>query len=402
MRREKSYYVLSEVLIKERHAHLVLKELNLKEEDQAFVSALVYTVLQNKLFLEYQFEDLIKRKPKNKVRIVLLMAAAQAFKMSEIPDYALVSEYVELTKKIGEEHASGFVNATLKKMLDRHERKLDMDSLEGISIYYSIPVWILSLLKAQYSYDFALSYAKYIQSIKPTYGWVNTLKTDSIDPSYFDDVEQGIVNTKIFRSEVLDKASVVIQDKNSQDVVNTIPIEKGMDILDCCCAPGTKTLRIANILENTGDIIGVDLIPARVKVTKELMERANVLNTKILEGDAQEISFDKEFDIALIDAPCSGLGVLGHKHDLRYNIQPSDLDDLQTLQANILKNISQYVKKGGLLVYATCTLNKKENEKQIEKFLKENEGYELIYEKTYDPVATQGDGFYVAHCLKKW
>ena len=132
------------------------------------------------------------------------------------------------------------------------------------------------------------------------------------------------------------------------------------------------------------------------------MKRANVQNATIIQGDAAEVKFDEEFDVVLIDAPCSGLGVLSHKHDLRYNIQPTDLDDLEKIQADILNNVAQYIKEDGLLVYATCTLNKKENEKQIEKFLKRHDNYELIFEKTYNPLQTLGDGFYVAHCRKKW
>ncbi len=402
MRREISYKVLDKVLNEDLHAHLVLKDLKLEPSDQAFVSALVYTVLQNKLYLEYQFSDLIKRKPNKKVKLVLLMAAAQAFKMDEIPSYALVNEYVELTKKIGETHSSGFVNAILKKMVERKERTVDLDTIEGVSIYYSMPVWILNLLKSQYSFEFAIEYAKYVQSIKPIYAWVNKLNPSTIPDGLFDENDTRIISSEVFRTTLLDEAKVVIQDINSQDVVDSIPIEKGMNILDCCCAPGTKTLRIANKLENTGSIVGIDLIERRVAVTKDLMERAKVSNATILEGDAQTVSFDTLFDVALVDAPCSGLGVLSHKHDLRYHIKPEDLDDLQTLQANILDNIAQYIKEDGLLVYATCTLNKKENERQIAAFLTRHPNYELVYEKTYNPQKTQGDGFYVAHCLKKW
>lgn len=402
MRREISYQVLNEVLNQGRHAHLVLKELDLNELDQAFVSALVYTVLQNKYYLTYQYEDLVKRKPNKKIQIVLLMAAAQAFKMDEIPDYALVNEYVELTKKIQETHSAGFVNAVLKKMVDRKERPLDTTSLEGVSIKYSMPLWILKLLKHQYSESFAIDYAKYVQSIKPTYAWVNRLKTTEDYTEYFDDVEKGIVNPKIFRSDALVNAEIVIQDINSQAVVDMMPIKKDMHFLDCCAAPGTKTLKIANRLENTGSITAVELVKERVQVTEDLMRRAEVRNTKVIEDDASLIEFDQTFDMALIDAPCSGLGVLSHKHDLRYHIKPNDLDDLEKIQKDILDNVAKYIKVDGLLVYATCTLNKKENEKQIEAFLKRNEAYELVYEKTFNPLETLGDGFYVAHCRKRW
>ncbi len=402
MRREISHQVLSEVLIKDRHAHLVLKELDLETQDQAFVSALVYTVLQNKDYLRYQYEDLIKRKPNRKIELVLLLASAQAFMMDEIPDYALVNEYVELTKKIGEKHSAGFVNAVLKKMVDRKKRLVDTSSLEGVSIRYSMPLWILKLLSAQYSEEFAIEYAKVTQQIKPNYGWVNTLKIDQVESKYFDKADPRIVSPEIFRSTLLDEAKVVIQDVNSQAVVDSMNLKEDMNVLDCCCAPGTKTIRIANKLNNTGKITGVDVVESRVEVTEDLMKRGNVTNATILLDDAQTIEFDEAFDVALIDAPCSGLGVLSHKHDLKYHIKPSDLDDLESLQANILDNISKYIKQDGLLVYATCTLNKKENEKQIENFLKRHNNYELVYEETFDPLETKGDGFYVAHCIKKW
>ena len=402
MRREVSYQVLVEVLHHDRHAHLVLKECDLDEQDQAFVSALVYTVLQNLYYLRYQFEDLMKRKPNKKIELIFLMASAQAFMMDEIPDYALVNEYVSLTKKVNEKHSAGFVNAVLKKMLSRGEKPLDTSSLEGVSIKTSMPLWILNLLKHQYSEDFAIEYAYYVQSVKPTYGWVNRLKVDQVDEKYFNQKNPHIVEPIIFRSDVLEEAKVVIQDINSKDVVDTMPLEKGMNVLDCCCAPGTKTLRIANLMENTGQILGVELHESRVKVTQDLMKRAKVTNASIIQGDAQDIQFDENFDLALIDAPCSGLGVLAHKHDLRYHIKPEDLDDLEVLQMNILDNISKYIKIDGVLVYATCTLNKKENEKQIEKFLRKHENFALIYEKTYHPMETLGDGFYVAHCQKRW
>ena len=139
MRRKESYLVLKEVLINKRHAHLVLKELNLDDQDQAFVSALVYTVLQNLLFLEYQFDDLIKPNTDMSLKIIFYMAAAQAFKMRDIPDYAIVNESVELSKEIGEKYRSGFVNAVLKKMVARGERVIDKDGVDKLSIETSMP-----------------------------------------------------------------------------------------------------------------------------------------------------------------------------------------------------------------------------------------------------------------------
>lgn len=393
MRRKTSYHILERVINQKQHAHLLLKELDLDPQDQAFISALVYSTLQNKLYLEYQLQQVVRKKPQAKLQVLLIMAACEALIMDNTPDYAVVNEYVELSKHLGFRHQSGFVNKVLKLVVENGPAVIDKEGLEKVSIEKSMPLWILNLLKSQYGEAFASDYANYVQEIKPNYGWENALKPHQDTNQYLTD---GIVDSNVFKTDLIQDAHIVVQDINSQRVVDLMPLEKGMHVLDCCCAPGTKTLRIANKLENTGNIIGLDLVASRVKVTEALMERSGVKNATIIEGDATTQAFDSEFDAVLIDAPCSGLGVLSHKHDLRYNIQPEDLDDLQNIQRDILDNISQYVKVGGHLVYATCTLNKKENEKQVSAFLKRNMNYAMVYEETMHPMDTMGDGFYVA------
>lgn len=401
-RRRISYEVVYDVLVNERHAHLALKELRLDSQDQAFVSALVYTTLQHAMYLEYQFSDLIDTKTPKTVHTVLLLAAAQHYKMRDIPDYAIVNESVNLVKSIGQGRYSGLVNAVLKKMLSREVRSISGDLLEVTSIEFSMPLWILKLLSSQYSETYAIDYAKYCQSVKPTYGWLNTLVETSNPSEIFVDIDRGIVSPDVFQKDYLQKGQLVIQDINSRSVVDNIPLNEGMRVLDCCCAPGTKTVRIANKLKTSGEIVGIDLHYNRVLKTQELMQRCNVEIATILEGDASTIRFEEKFDVALVDAPCSGLGVLSHKHDLRYHIKPDELDDLQKIQKEILNNISEFVKIDGLLVYATCTLNTKENRKQIDLFLESHPNYILEYDKLYNPMETLGDGFYVAHCRRTW
>lgn len=398
MRRKISYDILKRVLLQKHHAHLLLKELTLPALDQAFVSALVYSVLQNKLFLEYQVNYHIKKKPSNRVFVLLLMGACEALILDKVPDYAVVNEYVDLAKSLGFKHQSGFVNKILKQIVMNKAQPITLEGLEKISIEKSVPLWILNLLKAQYGEEFAIDYATYIQKEKPIYGWVNRLKYDPKAEDYLND---GIMDPKVFQSNFIKDSKIIIQDINSQRVVDLISLNDGMRVLDCCCAPGTKTLKLANLLNNTGEIVGVDIAKVRVDMTRELMENANVTNATIIEGDATQISFDEPFDVVMVDAPCSGLGVLSHKHDLRYNIQPKDLDDLEQIQKAILNNVAQYVKKGGSLYYMTCTLNKKENERQVNEFLKSHSDYECHYEETLNPIESMGDGFYVAHLVRK-
>ena len=397
--RDKGYDILKSVLYDKKHAHVLLRELELPKREHAFVSRIVYGVLQNKIYLEYHISAYTKKKPDRKSYIILLMGSYEGLFMDSIPDYAVVNEYVNLAKELGLKHQSGFINVVLKKILKQGILEVDKEKIEAVSIETSVPMWILKLLKAQYSESFAIDYAYYSREIKPVYGWVNKLKFDSLAESYLD---EGVVNRDVFRTSLIKDAHLIIQDINSQRVVDLMKIEKGMRVLDCCCAPGTKTLRIANRLENSGEVVGIDIAPTRIKLTQDLMNKAGVENAKIMQADAENVVFDDLFDAILVDAPCSGLGVISHKHDLRYNIEPNDLDTLQILQRDILKNISQYIKIHGVVTYSTCTLNKKENEKQIADFLALHSNFELVYEETMNPIETLGDGFYVAQLRRKW
>ncbi|QIK57399.1 methyltransferase domain-containing protein [Erysipelothrix sp. HDW6A] len=401
MRRLEAYNVLSDVEFRDRHAHLVLKEKEMDPKSQAFVSALVYTVLQHSLFLDYQFQDLVDAKLPKEVALVIKMACAQYFKMDDVPDYALVNEYVELTKTIGKKRYSGVVNAVLKKVIKRGLRPIEETGLKRASIEYSMPLWILNLLSKQYDEKFAIDYAIYCQEIKPSYVRINTLKDYPLDMSYFDEYNNALIaKSELFRSDYLENGVVLIQDINSQKVVPFMNLEDNLEVLDCCCGPGTKTSHIAALMNNTGQIDGVELHQSRADKTSELMERVGATNATIITSDVLEYQTDKKYDRILLDAPCSGLGVLSHKHDLRYHIKPEDLDALVLLQADMLDHVATLLEVDGILVYATCTLNRKENEKQVEAFLARNSNYELLESELCNPMETLGDGFYIAQCRR--
>ncbi len=401
MRRLEAYNVLSDVEFRDRHAHLVLKEKELDPKSQAFVSALVYTVLQHSLFLDYQFQDLVDAKLPKEVALVIKMACAQYFKMDDVPDYALVNEYVELSKTIGKKRYSGVVNAVLKKVIKRGLRPIKETGLKRASIEYSMPLWILNLLSKQYDEKFAIDYAIYCQEIKPSYVRINTLKDYPLDMSYFEEYNNALIaKSELFRSDYLENGVVLIQDINSQKVVPFMNLEDNLEVLDCCCGPGTKTSHIAALMNNTGHIDGVELHQSRADKTSELMERVGATNTTIITSDVLEYQTDKKYDRILLDAPCSGLGVLSHKHDLRYHIKPEDLDALVLLQADMLDHVATLLEVDGILVYATCTLNRKENEKQVEAFLARNSNYELLESELCNPMETLGDGFYIAQCRR--
>lgn len=396
-KRYQAYKLLKEIIFEKRHAHLVLKESDANKEDQKFITALVYTVLQNYLLLTYQLDRYIDKKIDKEVWLLLMMAGAELLKMDGTPDYAVGNYYVDLTKKIKKSRLSGVVNAVIKKISQNGMMPIEGDTIKIASITYSIPEWILRLLKSQYSEAFAIDYAKYTSGIKPNYVRFNTLKNCPYDEELFEKIDGNIVSkSTLFQSDYLEKGCVVIQDINSQKVVPYLELKENMSVLDVCCGPGTKTLHIANELNNTGKIIGVELHQSRSDKTIELLQRCDVTNTEVITQDALDFTSNELFDRILVDAPCSGLGVLTGKPDLRYNILPEHLDELETLQAQILQHVSQFLKVEGILVYATCTLNKKENERQIQKFLLNNENYTLIEDETLVPMNTNGDGFYMA------
>lgn len=403
MRREIAYEVLKEVLFKGRHAHLVLKARHLDSQDQAFVSALVYTTLQHSMYLDFQFSDLVDKNLPVEVKLMIKMGLAQHFKMDSIPDYAIVSESVDLAKKRGYTRYAGVVNKVLKVVIDRGERPLVGTPLKQASLNYSMPMWIMNLLSKQYSEQFALDYAAYCQEIKPAYVRLNTIKNNTVDSNLIEEIDGHLIaKPELFRSNFFASGQGLIQDINSQKVVPYLDLAEDMSVLDCCCGPGTKTVQIANLMNNKGNIVGIELHESRTEATMELLNRCGVTNTEVITSDVLEYTSKDLFDRILLDAPCSGLGVLSHKHDLRYHITPEDLDDLVLLQKDMLDHVSDMVKVDGIVVYATCTLNKKENERQIKDFLSRHDNYECTYEETCNPQETGGDGFYIAQLRRKW
>ncbi len=397
--RKEAYHILKEILFEDKHAHLALREKTFPPQEQDFITALVYTVLDHYLYLDYQVKAYVDDALNKEVHLILMMGAAQHYYFDRVPDYALVNESVDLVKSIGLENFHGLVNAVMKKIVQNPAREIEGDHLEKASIEYSFPLWILKLLSAQYTEDFAIDYAAYCQKQKPYYIRLNPRREDK---ELEEHIEGNQALSSLFQTDFLQKGDVLIQDINSQRVVEYLELEKEMAVLDCCCGPGTKTSQIADKLGDSGMILGLELEPIRAKETEELLAKWGVETPlQIIASDVLDFETSARFDRILIDAPCSGLGVLSHKPDLRYRIQPEDLDELEVLQANILDHTSQFLKEDGLLLYATCTMNRKENEGQVEKFLERNDHFVLKEEIFLNPLETQGDGFYIAQLVKR-
>ncbi len=390
--------ILDRVVRQHGFASLLLRNANIPSQEMGFASEVVYGTIRNQILLEKQWRPFTKH-VKPRLATLLNMSVYQLFFLDSIPSYATIYEAVELAGKSEKE----FVNAILRKVQAQGLIKPSQDTIEDISVLTSHPLWILQLWKAHYGFETMKDIALHNQNPSLVYGRINTLKMPKKELLALNEFRY-IEDDCIFYSGVLQKTKqfregkIIIQDRNSQKVVRQLEVLPGMKVLDACAAPGTKTQQIACLMKNQGKIYATDLYEKRCALIDTLMEKTGVSIVNIACKDASvPKQFEPEsFDRILIDAPCSGLGDLSHKPEIRWHLQPESIDELVMSQAKILDANAEYLKVGGMLVYSTCTLNKKENEIQIQKFLQRHPEYQLLQEKTLFPMEDDGDGFYYA------
>lgn len=389
--RECAYYCLKKVFNDNAYVNLVLKK-QLDEfsgRDASLITKIVYGTIQNYRLLTYQWEHLANKSPNKNIAILLNMSCYQLLMMDKVPSYAVIDE----ANKLAGNGAKGFVNAILHKVL-----KQGLIYSDKPSINYSVEDWLLSLFKAHYPDNYEEILKSYLED-SITYGLINPLVTNKLDVKMVDD-EFFIVNSNLINSDSFKNGEFIIQDYASGQVVKQLDLEPGLKVLDVCSAPGTKACNMAFKMQNVGKIVACDLYERRVNLIQEATERLHldIISPMVNDATILNSSFVDIFDRVLLDAPCSGLGVLRRKPDIKLTIKPENIDEIVELQRNILEITCQYVKVNGVLVYSTCTLNKKENEKQIASFLKRHEEFKLIEETTILPF--KHDGFYHAKLVR--
>ncbi len=405
--REYAWSALDRIINQHGYANLILRSRKetFSAEDIRLINEIVYGTLRNLTFLEYQWKDLAKGRVKPRTAVLINMSVYQLLYLDRIPAYAVINEAVDLSGK----NEKGFVNAVLRKVQKRGMKMPETsDPLEKAALQYSHPLWLMKMWKSHYGLENALKTAEKDQERAIVYGRVNTLK---MDPEAFFG-SSGVQRTEdlcftydgiLSETDWFRNGEVIIQDRMSQRVVSMLDAEPGMSIMDCCAAPGTKTQQLCAVMKNKGTVYAYDLYPERVRLIDELMKKTGVTIVRASQRDASQPADlpDESMDRILVDAPCSGLGDLSHKPEIRYHVKPEDLDELVKIQKSILDASCRYLKKGGILVYSTCTLNKKENENQTAGFLKEHEDFVLDQEHTWFPFEFSSDGFYCARLIKK-
>lgn len=375
------YQALCAIINEGAYSNLYIKDhLDvLPEKDKALAVRIVYGTLQNERLLETIILHHCQKRPSKMIMILLMMSVYQLKFLDKVPAYAIIDEAVSLTKP----KQKGFVNAILRTIA---KESIDIKTYP-LAIQTSLPDWLVSMWIKQYGQEKAFQFAFSTLSIHP----VTVRKENQI-------IEYTGQDLKSDPDYLSGKISA--QSLGSFEIARFLEAKAGMRVLDVCAAPGTKTLAIAQMMDDKGSIDCIDLHAHRVKLIESDAKRLHISIVHTHCQDARNLESFGSYDRVLCDVPCSGYGILARKPDMKHTLDPSDMDALIPLQQEILQEASKHVQAKGILVYSTCTMNKKENEKQIEIFLKRNDDFEWIDSKTIEPDQKQ-DGFYMAKLIRK-
>ncbi len=389
-----------------------LKDAELSREDIGFVSALVYGVLDRRITLDYILSRFMKTPIKKTAPFtlnVLRTALYQIMYMDKIPESAAVNEAVKLIKKSKESRNSGFVNAVLRSALRENTELPSDNSVKSLSIRHSAPEWLVESFLGDYGVENTVALLE--ESLKPAPTWLRVNNTKTDEQVLLAELEKVGVSAKsgdLKNSLLLEKGTDIggnplfkegffhVEDLASQTALSVLSLKKDERVLDMCAAPGGKSFTMAEMLENTGEVVSADLYEQRVELIKNGANRLGLANIKPIVADATvyDSSLGK-FDCVLCDVPCSGLGVIRRKPDIKYKPE-TDFGELQDIQYKILTNAVKYLKKGGRILYSTCTLRQDENENLVNRFLREYNTFHKAEEKTLMPHINNTDGFYYA------
>ncbi len=371
--------------------------------DNAFISKLVLGVIERRLTLDYILKPYLNSRPKPKVRILLYMGVYQLYFMDKVPSNAAVNESVELAKTVGCGYYTKLINAVLHKV---DSNRIDIEKIDDLSARYSCPESLIKMWQKHYGEDNTLKILGEINNIAPVYAVPNSLFVDEEELLYelMDEKAECEITSEVVKinshinikkSRAFKNGLFHIQDLSSFNCALALGAKEGETVIDVCSAPGGKAFTVAERMNNSGEVFALDLNNSRVELIKEGAERLGIDIIKAAVNDAGVYNPDlPKADRVLCDVPCSGFGIIRRKPEIRYK-SLDDIKGLYGIQYNILKTSAEYLKRGGRLVYSTCTLNKNENERIAERFVNEDKRFKLTEMKTVFP-SENGDGFFYA------
>lgn len=369
--------------------------------DKAFISSLVYGVTERKLTLDYFIDKYASGRIKPKIRVILWLGAYQILFMDRIPSSAAINESVKLTKQIKQDYYSKLVNAVLHK-IDNNR-----DLPDDLSVKYSVPKNLINMWIKQYGEEEVKKFLPCINDRPPLFAIPNKKLVNNDELVYELDCDETkcvaynefvLINdaTNLTKSKAFRNGLFYIEDLSSFYCAKAIGAKPNDIVLDMCSAPGGKAFTMSQDMNNKGKIYCFDLYPHRLRLIEESAQRLSVDIIKTAVNNATVFNPNiPKADKILCDVPCSGFGIIRRKPEIRYK-ELDSVKELPFIQYDILKTSAKYLKSGGKMIYSTCTLNKKENEQVVARFLENNKNFKLIQEKTIFPSNYGGDGFYYA------
>lgn len=422
--RKVAYRTLIEIEKENAYSNIALNH-HIDEENPdspAFVRDLVYGVLKNNIYLDYILVQLIPRGlkgVKKETKVLLRMGLYQLIFMNSVPEYAAVNETVKLAR-VYAKGRDGFVNGVLRG----YERKKDhlifpdrkSKPVDFLSIKYSYARWIVELWIEQYGIEKAEQLLKAGNCVPQLSLRVNLNKTTKEELT--ERLEEkgfvinsgnlssrcifakgsGLLNLKEFKEGLFS-----VQDEASIVATEILDPKKNDIILDICAAPGGKTLSMAELMCNTGKVISCDVYPHKLELIRNESQRLQLNNVEVIENNGTVLRKEwiNSADKVLVDGPCSGLGVIRKKPEIKYKEIKDNGREFARKQLDLLDISAQYVKKGGYLIYSTCTINKIENIDVVSRFLRYHQEFELERSRQLLPGVEETDGFFICKMRKR-
>lgn len=397
----------------------------LEDRDRAFIKRLTEGTIERQIELDYDIDQCSSvpvRKMKPLIRCLMRMSVYQLLYMDNVPDRAVCNEACKLAQKRKFGNLKGFVNGVLRSVArEKDNLKLPdpgKEELKWLSVKYSMPVWIVRLWLEQYgrarterilqslleihpvSVRFrrdlsAADREKLVQKIKAQ--GVQLEQNSTLPYLYLADGSE-----KLFRLPEFSAGKYLVQDASSVFAIEAAGIREGDFVMDICAAPGGKSILAAEITGGNGRVLARDVSEAKTTLIKENISRMGMqnINVEIWDATIMDETYRGKADVLLADVPCSGLGVLGKKRDIKYRMTPEQTEEIGKLQREIIAKSWQYVKKGGCLLYSTCTIHTKENE-SMARWITEEFPFLLEEERQFLPGEDNTDGFYYARLRRK-
>lgn len=441
--REVALKVLYNIEVNKAYSNITLdEEINknikiLDNRDIGFISELTYGVITWKLTIDEiikKYSNLRLKKISPWILNILRMGIYQIVFLNKVPKSAAVNESVNLAKRYGHKGSSNFVNAILRKVSKNdYEEMLNIENnVERISKTTSMPVWIVETLLKENTLEKVEEICKN-SNLKPELSIrVNNLKTSKEElKKKLEEkdikVENGVLedflilkNAKnIENIEEFKNGFFTVQDEAAGLTAKILNPQINDTVLDACSSPGGKTTYLAEIMKDKGEVIAFDIHPHRVKLVEQVSKRLNLksIKTDVKDSSIYDKKYKEKFDKILLDVPCLGLGVLKRKPDIKWQRKKEDIKEISKIQKQILDTCSKYLKKGGALVYSTCSILKEENEDVVNEFLEKNENFEMekieLEENNYFKKfcknnkflqvyqSEKSDGFFICKMIKK-